>query len=169
MITGGDELGRTLHCNNNPYNLDSPATWLDWSTQSAPLWTFASRLFHFRQAHHALHPPQWIEPTQVSWRDAAGNVLAGAAMDDATKPVLAWRLDGTSLGDDTLYLAYNHSPQQVTITLPPPPSGMAWFRVADTAAWMETEANFSEPGSEHKMGQSQYDLAARAVAIFVAR
>ncbi|HSO31870.1 MAG TPA: alpha-amylase family glycosyl hydrolase, partial [Labilithrix sp.] len=30
MITGGDELHRTLRCNNNGYNLDSPANWIDW-------------------------------------------------------------------------------------------------------------------------------------------
>ncbi len=28
MITGGDEYLRSLRCNNNPYNLDSPANWL---------------------------------------------------------------------------------------------------------------------------------------------
>jgi glycogen operon protein len=169
MITGGDELGRSLRCNNNPYNVDSPATWLDHSKQDTALWTFASRLMHFRQAHRALHPPAWIEPTQVSWRDAGGNVLAGAAMDDASRPVLAWRLDGVSLGDDTIYIAYNHSAQLQRITLPSPPSGLAWYRVADTAAWMEAEANFSAPGSEHRMQQSNYDLAARSLAIFVAR
>jgi glycogen operon protein len=31
MITGGDEHLRSLHCNNNPYNLDSPGNWLSYS------------------------------------------------------------------------------------------------------------------------------------------
>ena len=30
MITGGDEMGRTLFGNNNPWNLDSPINWLNW-------------------------------------------------------------------------------------------------------------------------------------------
>jgi hypothetical protein len=90
-------------------------------------------------------------------------------MDDASKPVLAWRLDGASLGDGTIYIAYNHSATQQRITLPPPPAGLAWYRVADTGAWMESEANFSEPGAEHRMQQANYDLAARSLALFVAR
>ncbi|HEY5810637.1 MAG TPA: isoamylase, partial [Povalibacter sp.] len=31
MMTHGDEFLRSLNCNNNPYNLDSPSNWLSWS------------------------------------------------------------------------------------------------------------------------------------------
>jgi isoamylase len=31
MINGGDESLRSLQCNNNPYNLDSSANWLNWN------------------------------------------------------------------------------------------------------------------------------------------
>jgi glycogen operon protein len=169
MITGGDEFLRSVRCNNNYYNVDSPGTWLDWTSQGSAFWTFAQRVMHFRAAHPALHPQKWIEPAQIVWRDAAGQPVAGGYMDDATKPVLGWQLDGASLGDQPLYIVYNHSAQQIRITLPPPPAGLAWYRVGDTAAWMEPQANFAAPGSEYRMGHSQYDLAARAVAIFVAR
>ena len=42
MITGGDEMGRTLFGNNNPYNLDSPVNWLNWKDKDAngPLFAF---------------------------------------------------------------------------------------------------------------------------------
>jgi hypothetical protein len=33
MITGGDEMYRTQHGNNNVYNLDSDKNWLNWSDQ----------------------------------------------------------------------------------------------------------------------------------------
>ena len=169
MIVGGDELLHGVRCNNNYYNLDSPGTWLDWSAQGSPFWIFTQRMMGFRAAHPALRPTKWIEPAQVSWRDAAGQVVGGAYMDDATRPVLAWRLDGTALGDQTLYVAYNRSPQGVRITLPAPPSGLAWYRAADTAAWMEAQNNFHAPGAEYRMNQSLYDLGGRAVAIFIAR
>ncbi len=169
MMVGGDEVLHGVRCNNNYYNLDSPGSWIDWSAQGSPFWTFTQRLLHFRAAHPALRPETWIEPAHVSWRDAAGNVAAGGFMDDASKPVLAWRLDGTSLGDQTLYIAYNHSPQPVRITLPPPPSGLAWYRAGDTSAWMEAQSNFHAPGAEYRMNQSQYDLGARAIVIFLAR
>jgi glycogen operon protein len=169
MMVGGDELLHGVRCNNNYYNLDSPGTWIDWSKQGSPFWIFTQRLLQFRAAHPALRPEKWIEPAQVSWRDAAGNVVGGGFMDDPSKPVLAWRLDGSSFGDQTLYVAYNHSPQPIRLTLPPPPAGKGWYRAGDTAAWMEAQNNFHAPGAEYKMNQSQYDLGARAIAIFVAR
>lgn len=159
MITGGDELLRSLKCNNNSYNLDSPATWIDYTAQGSAFWTFAQRLFHFRNDHPALRPDHWLEPQHIQWLDATAHATTGAYMDDATKPVLAWRY----LGADNIYVVYNKSAQAQRITLP----AGTWKRVADTGAWMETQSNFAAPGSEYQMMQSQYDLAARSLAIFV--
>ncbi|HEY5947621.1 MAG TPA: isoamylase [Kofleriaceae bacterium] len=169
MMVGGDELLHSVRCNNNYYNLDSPGTWIDKAAQGSAFWTFTQRLLHFRSAHPALRPEKWIEPAQVSWRDASGQVVPGAYMDDASKPVLGWRLDGSSLGDDTLYVVYNHSGGVVRVTLPPAPAGLAWYRAADTSAALEAQANFHAPGDEYRMNQSLYDLGGRAVAIFVAK
>jgi glycogen operon protein len=132
--------------------------------------TFVRRLFAFRTAHAALHHADWIEPAHVAWRDAAGNIASSAYLDDATRPVLGWQLDGAALGDAarSIYVVYNRGPQQVALTLPPPPVGM-WFRVANTAAWMEPQGNFAAPGDEAPMTQSRYDLDGRALAIFVAK
>ncbi|HLL24392.1 MAG TPA: glycogen-debranching protein, partial [Kofleriaceae bacterium] len=171
MITGGDERLRSQRCNNNPYNLDSPVTWLDWDAPEPAFTTFARRMMQFRNAHAAFRPAAWIEPAQISWRDAAGNVASGAYMDDATKPVLAWRIDGAALGDTSpaLYIAYNRGTAMVPVTLPPPPAGLAWYRVADTAAWMEPQANIAPPGAEYRMNHARYDLTARSLALFIAR
>ena len=171
MITGGDERLRTQRCNNNPYNLDSPSSWLDWDLPEPAFTVFARRMMQFRAAHAAFRPQTWIEPAQISWRDATGTVASGAYMDDATRPVLAWRLDGAALGDASpaIYVAYNRGTQLVAVTLPPPPSGLAWYRVADTGAWMEPQANIAEPGAEYRMNQSRYDLTARSLALFIAR
>jgi glycogen operon protein len=144
MITGGDELGRTIHCNNNPYNLDSVATWLDWSTQGDPLWTFTHQLLAFRAAHPELHPGDF--GAQIAW---------DAHMDDATWPTLAWRTGN-------VYVAYNRSPNPATITLP---AGPTWYREADTGAWLEDHANWDE----YMMHQSQYNLAPRSAAVFLAK
>ncbi|MGE5186361.1 MAG: alpha-amylase family glycosyl hydrolase [Acidobacteriota bacterium] len=159
MLTGGDELGRTIRCNNNPYNLDSFATWLDWSHQGDPLWTFAQRLLHFRAAHPALHRTDWT--ASIAWFDASGAQASGAYMDDATRPVLAWRA-----GD--VYVAYNRSATKVTVTLPAAGAGLAWHRAANTAAFMEAQDNFVAPGSEPPV-QATYDLDARALVILVAK
>lgn len=80
-------------------------------------------------------------------------------MDDATKPVLGWRY----LGIDPIYVVYNKSAQPQRVTLP----AGTWFRAADTGAWMEPQSNFAAPGGEHRMMQSNYDLAPRSLAIFI--
>jgi glycogen operon protein len=163
MIVGGDELLRSQRCNNNPYNLDSPGTWLDWS-QPVLFTSFARRLFQFRAAHPALRIAGWLAG-EVTWFDDRAAVATGTYLDDATKPVLAWRL---ASGGDTVYIAYNRGTAQVSLALPPPPAGTSWYLAADTGAWFEPKDNFNAPGAETKM-TLQYDLGARTVALFLAR
>lgn len=171
MITGGDEQLRSQRCNNNPYNLDSPATWLDWSDPAPAFRTFAQRLFQFRRAHPALRAQDWVDPARISWRDATGTTASGGYLDDASRPVLGWRLDGAALGDPdaALYTIYNRGAQTAVLTLPPPPPGLAWYRVADTSAGLEAEGNFAAVGGEARMQQARYDLGPRTLALFVAR
>jgi glycogen operon protein len=167
MITGGDERLRSQRCNNNPYNVDSPGMWLEWTTEPA-FTEFTRRMLAFRAAHPALRHAQWIEPSQVTWRDDQGNVASGAYLDDATRPVLGWQLAGAALGDAPIYVVYNRGAQPIAVTLPPPPA-TAWYRVVDTAAWNEPQFNVSLPGTEHRMQQARYDLAGRSLAVFLAR
>jgi glycogen operon protein len=171
MIVGGDEFLRTQKCNNNPYNLDSPGTWLAYPTDESAFTTFARRVMQFRAAHAALRSPHWIEPAQLAWRDADGATLAGAAMDDATRAVIAWQLDGTALGDaaTSIYVAYDRGTAAATVTLPAPADGLAWYRVADTGSGLETSANIAEPGTEYRMNGRTYNLAARSLALFIQR
>jgi isoamylase len=154
MISGGDELARSTRCNNNPYNLDSTATWLDYTSRGDALWTFTQRALAFRAAHPALRPTTWTQPT---WLDDAGNVASGAYLGDASRAVLGWRT-----GD--VYVAYNRGATKLTITLPPG----TWARAANTAAFMEPQSNFVAPGDE-QLVQATYDLDGHALAIFVAR
>jgi hypothetical protein len=115
-------------------------------------------------AHPALRLAGWFGG-EVTWFDDRGAVATGAYMDDASKPVLAWRL---ASGGDTLYVAYNRGTAQVSLVLPPPPAGTAWYLAADTGAWFEPKDNFNAPGAETKMSL-QYALGARSVALFLAR
>jgi isoamylase len=59
-------------CNNNPYNLDSEANWLNysWSTDQTNFRTFTQRLITFRNAHPALRPASFY-----SGSDTNGNVM----------------------------------------------------------------------------------------------
>lgn len=61
-----------------------------------------------------------------------------------------------------MYVAYNRSPNPATITLP---AGPTWYREADTGAWLEDHANWDE----YMMHQTQYTLAPRSAAVFLAK
>ncbi len=78
MLTGGDEFLRSVQCNNNPYNLDSPGNWLSWSwsTGQTTFKTFTQRLLAFRKKHPALRPASFYSaqtPMRTSWSSIAGS------------------------------------------------------------------------------------------------
>ena len=163
MIDGGDELGRTIACNNNPYNLDSTATWLDWTGQGNALWLFAQGMMQFRAAHPALRPATWTAPT---FYDATGAPASAGYLADSTQPIVAW---WTAEPNAALFALYNRGTAKVTVTLPAAPAGKAWYRVANTAAFLEPSNNIAAPGAEPLVTTATYDLDARALALLIAK
>ncbi|MCA9680533.1 MAG: glycogen-debranching protein, partial [Myxococcales bacterium] len=171
MITGGDEAYRTQGCNNNPYNLDSPAIWLDPADRvdHAGFVTFARRLMQFRAAHPALRPATWWGDAEVSWHTLDGGVATGGYLDDPGNHFLGWRVRGNGDAARSIYVAYNGLNAPLQATLPAPAADARWYRVADTGAWMEPQDNSHAPGDEYPMQGRRYDLAARSLALFVER
>lgn len=183
MLTGGDENLRGLRCNNNPYNLDSAANWLNWTTTPGQddFRAFAGRLAAFRTAHPALRPATFYSGSdtngngmpQLSWHTPAGSAPDDAYWNDPGNHALAWRLDGTEFGDpaSAVYVAYNGWSGNVTFTLPSPGAGRNWYRVTDTSPWAEGPDQVSAPGSESLVGgqNTTYELGGRAVLLLVAR
>jgi isoamylase len=55
----------------------------------------------------------------------------------------------------------------VTAKLPPNMAGKNWYRVADTALWMESMDDFDAPGSEELLIASTYGLAGRSVRLLI--
>jgi glycogen operon protein len=55
----------------------------------------------------------------------------------------------------------------VTATLPPNLAGKKWYRVADTAGWMENADNFNAAGSEELLTGASYSLASRSVLLLI--
>jgi isoamylase len=183
MMTGGDEYLRSLRCNNNPYNLDSSANWLstDRTSEQSTFETFTRRMIAFRKAHPALHPAGFYTSAdrngngmgQLDWFTPVGSAPDAAYWSDPGNHALAWRLDGTELGDlsSALYVGYNGWSGDVTFTLPSPGPGKQWYRVTDTSNWAEGPDQVASPGSESLIGGTgtQYVLHPRAVLLLIAR
>ena len=179
MITGGDEMYRTQFGNNNAYNLDSEKNHLDYAnaTENARFFNFSRKLFAFRQAHPVLRPADFFRGSDgnantlkdVTWLTDRGVEPDGAYFEDPDKHFLAYRLDGTEAGDQaaSVYIAYNGWKEPLTATLPPNLPGKRWFRVCDTAAWMESRDNFNAPADVEPMPGNTYGMHGRTVLVLI--
>lgn len=181
MITGGDEHLRSLRCNNNPYNLDSAANWLDHSpdTDQSEFGDFTAGLLDFRAAHPSLRPSDFYTGTDgngngmadLDWFTPAGSEPDASYFDNPGNHALSWRLDGTEFGDpyDAIYIGYNGWSDKVDFTLPPAPEGKTWHRVTDTASFAEGPGQVAAPGSEERLDDATYGVNARSLVVLIAK
>lgn len=174
MFTGGDEWLRSQRCNNNPYNLSSEATWIDWAAleaEGAAFHTFTRRLLAFRAAHPALRPTTWRGPGQVRWLRDDGADADPAYLSDPSRHALAMWLDGPSAGDPAraILVLINGWTGPVTFALPPTGDGAPWQLVADTAPWLEGDANALPEGSDAPLPDESYTVAGGAVVVLIDR
>tara|TARA_R110001583_G_scaffold56993_2_gene171449 strand:- start:928 stop:3237 length:2310 start_codon:yes stop_codon:yes gene_type:complete len=183
MITGGDEYSRSIKCNNNPYNLDSSANWLnfDWTTDQNNFNAFVKGMIAFRKNHPSLRPVDFYVSTdtnnnvmeQLRWFKPDGNVVDSAYFGDDNNHALAYRIDSSEFGELTsaIYIAYNGWSGSVGFTLPWPGTDKNWYRVTDTSNWNESADMVKAAGTEDLIGgeNTTYDLKGRAILVLIAR
>lgn len=183
MITGGDEFLRTQAGNNNVYNLDSSANWLNYvlDGNASNHKIYSSRLIAFRKAHPALRPLNFYSSVdtngnvmeQLRWFKPDGAQADASYFNSSSNHAIAWRIDGSEFGDtaSAIYVAYNGWSGQVNFTLPWPGAGKFWYRVMDDATWNEGANTVVAPGSEAFIGGegSVYGLEGRALLLLIAK
>lgn len=183
MLTGGDEMLRTQFGNNNPFNLDSPANWLNWDLDSDELnhRNAVERLLAFRKNHPALRPTNFYSSfdtngnvmEQLRWFKPDGNQADGAYFNNTGNHAIAWRIDGSEFGDpaSAIYVAYNGWSGHVNFRLPWPGYGKQWYRVTDTATWNDGPNMVRSPGNEDFIGGewTNYSLEGRALLLLIAK
>lgn len=174
LMQGGDEYLRSLQCNNNAYNLDSTANWLNysWSTDQSNFYNFAQRLIAFRKAHPALRPSTWYSGSQVVWYEPNGAVADSSYWNNTSNYAIAYTVNGSSFGDsNSMYIAYNGWSGSVTFTLPPPPTGTNWYRVTDTCDWNDGPNTFVTPGNEALIGAggTTYGQCGQSLLLLIAK
>lgn len=193
MFQAGDELGKTLLGNNNPYRIDAPSNWFPWKNLGGksvtyPFFHVVRKLIAFRKQHPSLRPSQYADGLDhnanglrdLSWYQANGRSAEDrdlepgepSYMSDAWKGFLAFRVDASEAGetDRSLFVAYNWNPNSTELRLPNPAPGKRWYWFGDTSEQYAPIGNFVEPGNEKLVANhGSYKMAGRSLAIFVER
>ena len=176
MLSGGDEMGRTQHGNNNAYCQDNELSWTHWDLDESQqsLLRFVQRLAALRRAEPVLRRRTFFQGrairgtgiTDIVWLDPAGwelgdqawqsdlrcfgMLLSGDAIDEKDDR-------GRRISGDTLVVIFNAGADRVPFVLPPTSSGARWRRVIDT----------TDPDLDAALydGASTYDLEGRSLAV----
>lgn len=92
MFVMGDEFARTQNGHDNPYNIDSELTWVDWSRQDAwpELHGYVRELLRLRRSHPPSHfrfygvdsvPDTSFESRSLAWSAGGLYVMANAGWE----------------------------------------------------------------------------------------
>jgi len=175
LMMGGDEYLRSLQCNNNAYNVDSVANWLNysWTGDQNNFNAFVQGLIAFRKAHAALRPPSFYSSSQLSWWTPAGAMADWTYMTSGSNHAIAYQFNGSLLNDNSssIYVAYNGWSSDVNFTLPAPGDGTSWYRVTDTCGWAEGPNQVRSPGAEDLIGGQGvvYSVCGRGLLLLIAK
>ncbi|GGJ57722.1 isoamylase [Deinococcus roseus] len=183
MFTGGDEFLRTQFCNNNAYNLDSSANWLNYSlsTDQTNFKTFSQNMIAFRKAHAALRPANFYGFTdgnangleQYQTFKADGTIANSTFTADSGQHAFAYRVDASELGETGItgiYVGYNGWSAAINFTFPNPGTGKSWYRVTDTCTWAEGASQVDLNAATNVGVQgSVYSVCARGMLVLVSK
>lgn len=131
MILMGDEYGHTKDGNNNTWCQDSPLSWFCWNKQkdNDGFYRYVKEIIAFRHRHAILRQEQFLTNDLIQWH---GRVPFEPDWDDPTPHIAFTLVDPTN--QNSLYVAFNATNQEVEFGIPPPPEGRKWHRVVDTFA-----------------------------------
>jgi len=178
MISGGDELGRTQHGNNNAYCQDNEASWTAWSLtpDQRDFLQFTQRLVRFRRTQPTLTRRKYFQGRSIRgadvkdiyWLDPSGREMTDTAWNAPFVRSLGVLMVGDAIGDvdergrlvsgDTLLILLNAHFESVPFVLPAAGDGHRWVRVLDTIETNAPEARFT--------GATKYPLQGRTVVLF---
>lgn len=178
MITGGDEIIRTQHGNNNAYCLDNEKNYINWNLDKTQkeMQEFVKRAAHFRNEHAALRNINYFEGRDhnnnglkdITWLTPTGHEADGRYLDNAKNNYVGLRIDGTEYGDSaaSIYTGINKGEHDVTINLPQNLNGKQWYMVADTSDDSRIKGNFAEQGKEIPVN-GQVVVRGRSTVLFI--
>ena len=160
MIVWGDEFSRTQNGNNNPYNIDSVATWSNYNmiNTTSPHkvatggdgkyhnnfgtfgndagvngnFMFMNYMLKLKASEPALNVSSYDLPYEFSSPDGQDSWLGAACI----------HIKGSTTTDGSDYLlCMNMKAGETSFTVPAAASGKEWVRIVDTQSYFETDFN----------------------------
>lgn len=156
MFRAGDEFLQTQGGDGNPYNVDGPTTWLDWTRLEGhkDMFRFFQRMIAFRKSHPSLR-------RSVFWRDNVKWYGVGKQVDwSYASHSLAYCLHGASVNDSDLYVMINAYWEPLSFTIQEREPG-DWKRIVDTSE------DSSDDFADTPVLSSSYTVQSRSVAVLV--
>ncbi|MBW3589486.1 MAG: glycogen debranching protein GlgX [Actinobacteria bacterium] len=153
MLLGGDEFGRTQWGNNNAYCQDNEISWYDWSLaeKNKELLEFTSELIHFRKVHPVFRrrrffmgqPIRATDLADIGWFKPDGELMSEQDWEEGYAKSIGVFLNGEAIPspdprgqpitDESFYLLFNASEQELDFTLPKGRWGERWEEILNTA------------------------------------
>jgi glycogen operon protein len=178
MLLSGDEFRRTQQGNNNAYCQDNEISWLNWSFKDvhSDIFEFTKKLIAFRKNHPSLRHTKFLKgdtapgfsAPDISWH----GVKAFEPDWTPSSNFIACLLCGqysrfdTSNDDSDIYIAFNSSAYNLTVTLPESPSGLSWKRIIDTS--LSSPDDFADVASVKPLFSKYYAMKRRSTIVLVA-
>ncbi|MGP1594637.1 MAG: alpha-amylase family glycosyl hydrolase [Treponema sp.] len=192
MIVYGDEFGRTQNGNNNPYNLDSIATWNNYEMLASDtpqgvtggyhnnigtdnnhdgkngLFMFAKHLINLRKKEPALRQADYS--VEIKYETPTG---AGSFSDSNDWACRMYIAGSKVTGGSDYVLCINMHTENIDFILPTPPGGKKWVCIVNTDEFAENEAsvNMSNNVAEDSKAREcsgSYGVKPQSIAIFKA-
>jgi isoamylase len=160
MFRAGDEFLQTQGGDDNPYNVDSPTTWLDWRRLEThgDIFRFFQKMIEFRKDHPSL-------ARSVFWRDDVKWYGVGKDVDWSYEShSLAYCLHGSSENDGDLYVMINAYWQPLTFTIQEG-NPSEWKRIVDTI--MDSPDDIVDPSMASALTSLDYQVQPRSVVVLL--
>ena len=177
MISGGDELSRTQHGNNNAYCQDNEISWYNWNLnpRQQDFREFVRYVVRLRREHPVFRRRRFFQGRlirgagvkDIAWFEPSGKEMDDEAWNNPGVRCLGMRLSGTGLDeldeygapvvDDPLFVMISAYHEPIVFTLPSHPEGYRWERLLDTA-----ELNW---GRRYCLRDSRYKLRPRSLTV----
>jgi isoamylase len=159
MLTGGDEMARTQHGNNNGYCQDNEISWFNWELDEDQqrLLNFTQRIIQLRLAHPNLRRRRFFQDRvirtpgggklvkvikDIAWCGPDGDEVSDEEWNAGWVRAISLLLNGQTLQvtgengepviDHSFLLLVNAAHQGVEFTLPPSPTGNPWVQILNT-------------------------------------